>query len=517
MITNRRLVYIAAVACMIAALSSLSAAQDVTGYRGGVEHNSYYGNSVKLPLIPVWAVTSTYTPSNTSTPVMAGGATYLVAKDRLIAVDTASGAELWKFLGPTDTKVQLSGTPTVAGDRIYIGSARGTLYAIATSGENMGNMLWGFKTQGSIPGHISAYAGNLYFGSTDGFLYSVDGASGTASWKQPCEIGDAIIGGVVATEDKLFFVAENQNIYGVTRASGSVRWKSVVTGVQSGVTPAYADGNLYVTMDDSIVALHPETGRLKWRKSAANILVGNVAAGNNKAVVVDELGNVTCWDANGVRLWTTPKPVFNTKPASGATIMGDYVLVAGSQGGIIALNSDTGERVWQFRMINQPTGQKVTGEVNMGFTASPVISNGTMVVATDFGGGVAFRTDGTDSVAPVVKELAPTRGAVVSGLTELKIKATVWDMISGVNPQSIKLTIDDQSVEYDYDDITGILTYPAKPKDNSSAGKPAKAEAAKTVKAVSAGRHNIIVSVKDWAGNLEDYSWGYFVSNTSAK
>lgn len=517
MITYRRLVHTAAVACLIATVSSLSIAQDVTGYRGGVEHNSYYGNSVKLPVVPVWAVTSTYTPSNTSTPVIAGEATYLVAKDRLIAVSTASGAELWKFLGPTDTKVQLSGTPTVAGERIYIGSAKGTLYAIATSGENMGNMLWGFKTQGSIPGHISAYSGNVYFGSTDGFLYSVDGTSGAPSWKQPCEIGDAITGGVVATEDKLFFIAENQNAYGVTRASGALRWKSIVTGVASGATPAYADGNLYVVMSDSLVALHPETGRVKWRKPSNTLLIGNAAAGNNKVVIVDELGSVTCYDANGMKLWSTPKSVFNTKPASGATIAGSYVFIAGSQGGIIALNADTGARVWQFRMINQPTGQKVVGEVNMGFTSSPVFSNNTMVVASDFGGGVAFRADGADSVPPVVKELQPTRGAVISGLTELKIKATVWDMISSVDPSSIKLKIDDQLIDCDFDNITGILTYPVKPKDDANTGKPAKADPVKTIKAVSAGRHNIVISVKDWAGNLQEYSWGYFVSNTSAK
>ena len=515
MITYRRLVHAAAVTLLIATVSSLCVAQDVTGYRGGVEHNSYYGNSVKLPLIPVWAVTSTYTPSNTSTPVIAGDVTYLVAKDRLLAVSTASGEELWSFLGPTDTKVQLSGTPTVMGDRIYVGSAKGTLYALATTGEQRGNMLWGFKTQGSIPGHITAYAGNVYFGSTDGSLYCIDGNSGAPTWAQPCNIGDAVAGGVVATEDKLFLIAENQTAYGINRSSGTIRWKTVVSGVASGATPVYADGSIYVAMDDGLAALIPETGRYKWKKQTTNRLVSNAAAGDNKAAVIDELGNVICYDANGRKLWSTDKPVFTTTP-SGISISGNYVFVCGSQGGVIALDSETGKRVWQYRMIAQPTGQKTTGDVPMGFKGSPVFSNGTMVIASDYGGGVAFRTDGTDSVAPVIKELQPVRGAVVSGLTDLTIKATVWDMISGINADTVKLKIDDQTVDFDYDEVTGILTYPAKPKDTGAA-KVAKADAPKTVKAVAAGRHSITISATDWAGNLQEYSWGYFVSNTSTK
>jgi outer membrane protein assembly factor BamB len=193
------------------------------------------------------------------------------------------------------------GSPTVVNDIVYIGSlSRQSLFALnATTGEK----IWDYKTAGQVNSSPAVIDGCVYFSSEDDNIYSVDALTGTKIWNY-------------TVNDHLFYSS-----------------------------PVVVDERVYIGATDNFYCLNALTGIRIWNNSQTGLTAFSSACVANGVVYLSELrGQVFALDAiTGEKIWNASKDWDPSSPA----VAGGVVYV-GDNHKILAFNSSTGTKIWNF-------------------------------------------------------------------------------------------------------------------------------------------------------------------------
>ena len=210
--------------------------------------------------------------------------------------------------------------------RVFVGTSDHGMYALRA---HDGSSIWRFETMGAVQSEplYDPSEDVLYFGSNDGALYKVDAEDGDLHWR---------------------FMSASE-----------VQRK-----------PILHDGLLYFTnANDTIVALDPKTGEMKWNYHRAPIGGMSVAGYAGPAALDDRVffafsdGQVMAFDAKeGASLWQPVDLTAEVEQAQGYQVpkyfdvdttplvsrisTGPVVYVATYAGGLFALDAATGAQVW---------------------------------------------------------------------------------------------------------------------------------------------------------------------------
>ena len=213
----------------------------------------------------------------------------------------------------------------IAGRRVFVGSSDRGLYALSAED---GSVHWRFETLGPVQCEPLYDPGEdvVYFGSNDGALYKVRAKNGQLLWR-------------------------------------------FSTNAEVAKRPVLDSGTLYVVnANDTVLALDPKTGKMKWNQHRAPALGMEVAGYAGPLVwrgmvyVAFSDGNVTAFNAkNGEEQW---QPVdlsaeaeqqlgevpqyldVDTTPVPGVIEAGPVVYVGSYEAGVYALDADTGTQAW---------------------------------------------------------------------------------------------------------------------------------------------------------------------------
>lgn len=209
--------------------------------------------------------------------------------------------------------------------RLFVGSSDRGLYALKADD---GKILWRFETMGAVQSEplYDPKEDVVYFGSNDGALYKVKASDGQLLWRFS------------------------------TNAEVSRR-------------PVLANGLLYVVnANDTVMALFPDTGKLRWSRHRTPALGMEIAGYAGPLVTKDRVyaafsdGHVMAYGADdGSEQWApvdlaaeaeqltgdVPKYLdVDTTPVLDTIQAGEVVYVASFAGGVFALDSATGARIW---------------------------------------------------------------------------------------------------------------------------------------------------------------------------
>ncbi len=252
-----------------------------------------------------------------STPVLHEGRLYFGAQDsHLWVVNAATGQPEWKFRlgGPIDCP------PLIVGNMLYIGCDDDSLHAIdiARQGE-----IWAFGTRGDIKAAPAFSRGNIYFASRDEYLYCID-ANGNQRWRAKLSTEDNFSAPVVSGDRGLVFAASGHSLHCFDAATRNSRWKPFSAGDLIVGAPALApDRKLYVgSKDGAVYCISAMDGRALWKYPPG--------AGTSIEPV---LSSPTVLDEDTLLVRTGPK------------------LLA-------ALNRQTGELKWEYRLATPPEKEK---------------------------------------------------------------------------------------------------------------------------------------------------------------
>ena len=300
-------------------------------------------------------------------------------------------------------------TPVIdaAGD-LYVGSADHCFYALRPDG----SLKWRVETgeiidsaAALLPPGLAAAEPTVLFPSGDGYLYHVRTADGSPVWKFDARVSPRASynnwweGNVAIGPDGTIYAGNtNFNYYAIapdgrlkwTYRTGANNWSQAAFGDDGtifwgsndtfvrGVTPAGrekwrrrtlgfiaasaavgADGTVYIgSFDSSFYALHPQTGRVKWKFKTgdhvySSAALGQDAAGRTTAIYFGSTDGIFyALDPSGRLLWSydTGEPI-RSSPALGAAPSGQpgqIVYFGAGNGRLYALDAGDGTRRWSF-------------------------------------------------------------------------------------------------------------------------------------------------------------------------
>lgn len=187
------------------------------------------------------------------------------APRRLIAVDAATGTEIWHV----DYEYDVWGAPAADGDFIYVGIGNGN---VDISDENpygevqcveaaTGNVVWSFRPKDSVLGAVAVSDGKVFAGSRDGNLYALDAKTGAQAFAYATSKPDdpkAIVSSPAVAGGQVIFGCEDGKLRGVDAASGQLVWEFDAATLDSLAptdarilpSPAVAGGRVYVGSDN---------------------------------------------------------------------------------------------------------------------------------------------------------------------------------------------------------------------------------------------------------------------------
>lgn len=208
----------------------------------------------------------------------------------------------------------------------------------------------------------------VFVGSRDHGMYALQATDGDVLWRFETLGPVQAEAKYDAREDALYFGSNDGALYKVAAGTGQMQWR-FATGAEVSHRPVLKDGLVYITnANDTVVAINAKSGAMVWNQHRPPAL-GMEVAGHAGPLVWRGLvftcfsdGTVTAFDArNGDERWAPVDlsaiaeqtlgelPTYldaDTTPVPDTIEEQPVVYVASYEGGVFALNADTGSRVW---------------------------------------------------------------------------------------------------------------------------------------------------------------------------
>jgi outer membrane protein assembly factor BamB len=541
--------------CALVLLSPGAAQAAWPTYGNGFDHRAH-AETLNPPLGVLWKFASrpyqdtaigTSSPIiNSGSPITSDGTVYFASKDRLYALDFESGGEKWHWPTGDEVAPTIRSTPAVGDGMVYVGAMDGYLYALDAT---TGSQRWAVKTGASIRSHPLVYRespgdpGTVFFGSDDDFFYAIDAQSGDVRWRYRAT--DDVISAPIYDDGLVIFNSADSQIHALAANTGKPRWIQRTLVPAIGISPVLYNDRVFLPSGTTLNSFRVRGGvpapiPLFDPKTRQTALEGDVTTtpiltddpegtgGPTSGLVFlgDRAGYFYCFQLNGRLRWkvklddrTTVQPVLALKTdENNRPRLGESTLYVGSNKGFIyGINPESGKITWRYR-AEAPRDYQVR-YASHNISAPLVVDDGRLLVLGDDGTLTAFSADAMDVTPPVITAPKPDRGSVINGTPPLTISAYLWDEGSGINPDTLAVTLDGQPLEmsgvpYDQKSATvktGIVYDPVKRRLEYNT---APTVAGQKATPLPNGHHTVKIEVADWKGNIGTLEWSFMVDNT---
>lgn len=502
------------------------------------------GASLELPVSLAWKYSvedAQATP--VATPAVGEEMVYVPVGDSIYAVDRRNGALRWE----QSTGGEIYSSPSLVDGILYFGSRDNKLYAVNAAD---GSIEWRYPTGGSIDCPPVVAYGTCYFGSDDNRLTALDLDTRTPKWQfetagdikaPPLVYRDVV---VVGCQDRRIYCLNREGRPIWSNSIEPDTFFASPVGERNKVI--YASGKELQARDLSSGRL--VWGR-PFR--AADIIVGSPCVDGRTVYLGTRGGAVYGIDANrGQAIWKWPPEGVVDPITSSPVIVSDMLVFRAGERDIIAIDLDGREMLWKYTLppveekaessksdIHLPEGEgamggmpdepagpgghdEITGvgeeeEEDFSKIVDPSVAvvDGALFVIDENAVAYGFTSNAPDNVPPVIAEpLLEVPGArrqrvqfvpalavedefperyadevVIPGTPPLFLSLLVSDEGSGVDGDSVTVTINGEAADHTYDAREGLVWYIYDPRG-------AAANLANGVK-------RIVFEAVDWRGN----------------
>jgi len=373
------------------------------------------------------------------------------------------------------------------GGLLYIIASDGKLYGIETK---VGRVAWAVSLS-SQTGVVPVVAGK--FVVTAGFdrIAAYDAGGGASKWSVPSR---GVVSASPAFRTSLgvpavFYGNDKGDFYSLDARDGKQNWKTSLGVAVSGAPVALENMVVVGLSNGLLVAMNPRTGAVLWQyRLKTEKLIPTTGGGRGGGA---RGASATNEDLGGARF----------QEVQGGGFGGGGFGGRGRRGGLTAPK----------QQFSKPYG----------ISAAPSVVNGQLFVQADDATVYAFTSQPIDADAPRVVEPSIAVNNTAGNLTALLVggtsapsvpgrgpfyfAATLDDVGSGIDPQSLKVSLDGKLLKPDqveYDPASGVLTVTLLDGANGGAN-------------FSDGQKNLSLSVTDYAGNNLAASYDFLIDNTA--
>ena len=505
------------VALLVGPFARPAAAADWPMFQLTPGHEAISTETLEVPMTLEWRFQTARYPNNPVSPVIAGKTLYLASQSNVFALDAETGEQKWVYpaQGPigTPTAATIKATPVIDGGTLFVGASDGVLYAIDA---DTGRMKWQYQSGGNIRFSPIIVDNVVYFGSDDYRIYGIDAKTGEPAM-EPHKTGNTIIGSPAFSDGVLFFNSADLNFYAYNLATRRIRFSLRMMSSSVFASPVANERYIY-TVGGNILYCLMRSGNIRWQFTARNpITTTPLVTADGNVYFGDRGGHFYALDNRGRTTWTikdnaTRAMRFSDRPVTAAAgddnylrlagaiysspvLTGNNIIVGTNRGFLYAIDPATGKVNWEYGIFSTlPAGTYPN------ITAAPAISNGRLYVVSDDGALLSFNPTALDAEKPVITSEVPVRATEMNGTPPILMGAVVADEGSGIDAGSIKMTLDGEPVEHQYQANTGWVYY--------------RTKVTQPVQPLEEGRHTVSLSVSDWKGNTATSSWSFVVDNT---
>jgi len=354
-----------------------------------------------------------------SSPAVVGNRVYVSTaltgfgdgEGRILCLDADTGEPVWEA-APPGYRATFS-SPVVAGNRLVCGEGLHTtpdarVVCLDLSPGREGELLWSYRTASHVECTPVVYGGKVYVGAGDDGFYCLELESdknGKAKvvWHvdgedyPDAETALAVHGGCVYAG-----LGWGGEAICVLDAETGRQLKRIATEYPVFSPPAIADGHLYVGMGNgdyvntaeqlgmepagAVWCIDLATLEVTWKYPVGRTVLGSPAISDGRVYFCCRDGKLYCLATDGkpVGTFNTYAPLV-TSPA----VTGHLVLVVSESGVLYALERDSLQPRWEFRVSGGP-----------GLLSSPAVARGRVFVGSTHDGLVAVGEPGHWSMQP---------------------------------------------------------------------------------------------------------------------
>ena len=460
---------------------------------------SYTSEKLEPPLALQWEYTANKYENNPAAPAVVDGVCYFACGDRVYAVETDTGSLKWRYPSEQGLGGYVKAAPTVHDGNVYFGAGDGNLYCVNAE---TGTFKWAYQTRGAIrcPPVISEDV--IYVGADDNSLYAVRADSGDRAWKS-FTARDDIARGVAVGLGMAVVSCMDGNMYGISASSGKLRWIQRLPLAPTRTSPVISGSIVVMAVGSRMFGLSVRSGRLRWMVTLPYEVAASPAVDGSDIYVACRDKMIYAYTSVGRNIslkWTAPAEL-GSMPLSSPTIAHDTIYATASRGVIAAFSASDGSLKWRYLIT--PSAVTTPTSPYTDAASSPVVAEGSLFVLTDDGVLHRFTQDAPDNIAPAAFRVTPTNGIAMSGAPPIKMSAVIYDIGSGIDFDTAALYLDGEPVEREVDPLTSTISFQTE-----------MGTADKAVTALKDGVHTIMVTAKDYKGNMLKREW-YFVADAT--
>ncbi len=333
-------------------------------------------------------------------PVAQGGQVYTLDSQSMVTAIDETGTILWQSeLGKSSDALKdaSGGGLAVGGTQLFVTTGFGTVVALDTAS---GAELWTQDLASYGGASPTVYDDLLYIAARDGAAWAIDTSNGRIKWQVagPTVAASHTGGPGPAVSDKYaVFPFGTGDVLASFRKGGLRSWSSGLSGARLGlVSPRVRDLTGQPVIEGSSVYLASSAGRMAAVDLNTGLRIwtakqgsqGHILVAGGAVFAVSDAGNlIRLSKDDGALIWSTPLPKFTKKSVkSRAKIHAHYGPILA--GGRLILASSDG----LIRQFNPADGTLITTvDLPSGAASAPIVVNGTLYVLSTKGDLLAFR------------------------------------------------------------------------------------------------------------------------------
>ena len=302
-----------------------------------------------------------------SGPVVGGGRVYTIDTLAVVrAFDANTGAQVWTTqLG--DPKERRGGVS------FWTGESTGAF-----------GLLFG--------GGVSFDNGRVYATSGLGDVEALDAATGASAWR--VRPGGPLRGAPTVANDNVYVITQDNQLFALNPADGKVRWSGSgtpeVSGVFGAAAPAAAAGTVVAGYSSGeLTAYRYENGRTVWQDALARTSISTAVAtlsdidaspviDQGRVYAVGQGGRMVALELNtGQRVWE-----INIAGISTPWVAGDWIFVVTDESQLLAVARATGKVKWKTQLRRYRDEEDKEGNVSW---VGPILAGGRLILANSRG------------------------------------------------------------------------------------------------------------------------------------
>ncbi|MBX3095276.1 MAG: PQQ-like beta-propeller repeat protein [Fimbriimonadaceae bacterium] len=490
------------------------------------------------PLAWRWAGSTSVVPGGA--PVVEDDVLYVAVGPRIYGIDRATGNQVWRYPAGVPIEANFRLGCVVSGDNIYAVADNRILYAV---NKVTGQLAWQGNLMDQATGNPALLDNKVIVPVVGNKVQGFNKADGANLWADPMTMAGGIPGQIVGHRNSIIYINDAGDLKSVDMTSMREDFSVRLQSFSRSVAPVLVDDNIFINSGTYVIAIRAASGRPAWQFNTNTRLAFAPAVNDEYVASVGLNGEVFVINRRNGTQVSGKSFVLNKQPATSPAFVGTTLVVNTADGNINVVDPVIKEVLFSYRAVSlvgrtrteegtgpgggagpgrgSGGGSGQAGEGGSGgrtggaqdpaedtgpdwiAAAGPAVGAGdSLIVQVRDGSILSFdKNYGVDLTAPSVKMDWPGSGELIWGRPPLNFKWTLEDFGSGINPDTVGVTINGKQMEVIFQPNGELFVVISTTGNN---------------RPLQNGRQEIVVTAKDWLGNEAKKTFVVVVDNNIA-